>query len=190
MGREVMSCCYLLETKPSDTELQGLMTDVGANFNRIDFPQFLTMMANRQSPEERAKFFADYAPKTKIGWDQLSEGQLFDFKKAWEALDLKTDDGVATASGLREVMSCAYLLEKKPSDAELQALMTDVGANFNRIDFPQFLTMMANRQSPEKRAKFFSEYAPKTKIGWDQLTEGQLFDFKKAWEALDLKTDD
>ena len=220
--RNVMSCCYLLETKPSDNELQGLMTDVGANFNRIDFPQFLTMMANRQSPEKRAKFFSEYAPKTKIGWDQLTEGQLFDFKKAWEALDLKTDDGVATASGLREVMSCCYLLETKPSDTELQGLMTDVGANFNRIDFPQFLTMMANRQSPEERINAHetkididadlninpvnpskteiqesrpgtsdtTKNTPKTKIGWDKLTEGQLFDFKKAWEAHDLHTDD
>ncbi|PKC60368.1 calmodulin [Rhizophagus irregularis] len=72
--------------------------------------------------------------------DQLSEEQIAEFKEAFSLFD-KDNDGTITTKELGTVMRS---LGQNPTEAELQDMINEVDADGNgTIDFPEFLTMMA-----------------------------------------------
>ncbi|KAI9512012.1 calmodulin B [Russula earlei] len=74
--------------------------------------------------------------------DQLSEGQISEFKEAFSLFD-RDGDGTITTFELGTVMRS---LGQNPTEAELQDMINEVDADGNgTIDFPEFLTMMARK---------------------------------------------
>merc|ERR1712100_729404 len=74
--------------------------------------------------------------------DQLTEGQIAEFKEAFSLFD-KDGDGTITTKELGTVMRS---LGQNPTEAELQDMVNEVDADGNgTIDFPEFLTLMARK---------------------------------------------
>ena len=74
--------------------------------------------------------------------DQLTEEQIAEFKEAFSLFD-KDGDGTITSKDLGTVMRS---LGENPTEAELQDMISEVGADGNStIEFPAFLTLMARR---------------------------------------------
>ena len=72
--------------------------------------------------------------------DQLTEGQIAEYKEAFDFFD-KDGDGTITAKELGAVMR---LLGYNPSDADLADVISDVDLDRNgTIEFGEFLAMMA-----------------------------------------------
>ncbi|KAG0263677.1 hypothetical protein DFQ27_001634 [Actinomortierella ambigua] len=74
--------------------------------------------------------------------DQLTQEQLAEFKEAFALFD-RDGDGTITTRELGTVMRS---LGQNPSESDLQDMVNDVDADGNgKIDFPEFLTMMARK---------------------------------------------
>ncbi|KAJ9070105.1 hypothetical protein DSO57_1011720 [Entomophthora muscae] len=72
--------------------------------------------------------------------DGLTEDQVAEFKEAFSLFD-RDGDGSITVKELGTVMRS---LGQNPTEAELQALITDIDTDGNgMIDFAEFLTLMA-----------------------------------------------
>ncbi|XP_054844189.1 uncharacterized protein LOC129335564 [Eublepharis macularius] len=73
---------------------------------------------------------------------QLTEEQLAEFKEAFSLFD-KDGDGAITTKELGTVMRS---LGHNPTEAELQAMISDIDANRSgTVDFAEFLSLMAKR---------------------------------------------
>jgi hypothetical protein len=97
----------------------------------------------RQWADELTELVKKHAnPKTSNMADQLTEGQIAEFKEAFSLFD-KDDDGTITTKELGTVMRS---LGQNPGEAELQDMINEVDTDGNgTIDFPEFLTMMARQ---------------------------------------------
>ncbi|XP_065408466.1 calmodulin-like protein 3 isoform X2 [Chrysemys picta bellii] len=74
--------------------------------------------------------------------DQLTEGQIAEFKEAFSLFD-KDGDGSITTSELGTVMRS---LGQNPTEAELQDMIGELDADGSgTVDFPEFLSMMARK---------------------------------------------
>ncbi|XP_044836073.1 calmodulin-like protein 5 [Mauremys mutica] len=74
--------------------------------------------------------------------DQLTEGQIAEFKEAFSLFD-KDGDGTITTSELGTVMRS---LGQNPTEAELQDMIGELDADGSgTVDFPEFLSMMARK---------------------------------------------
>nr|XP_048706118.1 calmodulin-like protein 3 [Caretta caretta] len=74
--------------------------------------------------------------------DQLTEGQIAEFKEAFSLFD-KDGDGSITTSELGTVMRS---LGQNPTEAELQDMISELDADGSgTVDFPEFLSMMARK---------------------------------------------
>lgn len=79
--------------------------------------------------------------------DQLTEQQSASIKEAFSLFD-KDGDGYITTSDLGTVMRS---LGQNPTQAEVQDMISDVNAagRSGKIDFPEFLTLMARKLKDE-----------------------------------------
>ncbi|OMH80684.1 Calmodulin [Zancudomyces culisetae] len=74
--------------------------------------------------------------------ESLTEEQIAEFKEAFQLFD-KDSDGSITTAELGVVMRS---LNQSPTEAELQDMINEIDADGNgRIDFPEFLTLMARK---------------------------------------------
>ncbi|XP_038270122.1 calmodulin-like protein 3 [Dermochelys coriacea] len=74
--------------------------------------------------------------------DQLTEGQIAEFKEAFALFD-KDGDGSITTSELGTIMRS---LGQNPTEAELQDMIGELDADGSgTVDFPEFLSMMARK---------------------------------------------
>ena len=74
--------------------------------------------------------------------EHLTEDKIAEFKEAFEIFD-KNKDGFITIKELAEIMKN---LGQNPTEAELTDMINEVDADGNgKIDFPEFLTMMARK---------------------------------------------
>ncbi|XP_012440358.1 calmodulin [Gossypium raimondii] len=74
--------------------------------------------------------------------DQLTDEQIAEFKEAFSLFD-KDGDGCITTKELGTVMRS---LGQNPTEAELQGMINEVGADQNgTIDFPEFLNLIARK---------------------------------------------
>uniref|UniRef100_A0A674IHD9 EF-hand domain-containing protein n=1 Tax=Terrapene triunguis TaxID=2587831 RepID=A0A674IHD9_9SAUR len=74
--------------------------------------------------------------------DQLTEGQIAEFKEAFSLFD-KDGDGSITTSELGTVMRS---LGQNPTEAELQDMIGELDDDGSgTVDFPEFLSMMARK---------------------------------------------
>lgn len=79
--------------------------------------------------------------------DQLTEKQSASIKEAFSLFD-KDGDGFITTTDLGTVMRS---LGQNPTQAEIQDMINDAssGRTGNKIDFPEFLTLMARKLKDE-----------------------------------------
>ncbi|XP_063428902.1 calmodulin-like [Mytilus trossulus] len=109
-----------LGKNPTEAELQDMVNEVDADGNgTIDFPDFLTMMAQKIT-------------------DTDSEEE---FREAFRVFD-KEDNGSISAAELRHVMTN---LSGKLSDAEIDDIISDADVDGSgQVKYEEFVKMMKN----------------------------------------------
>mmetsp|Transcript_70238 Transcript_70238/g.81883 ORF Transcript_70238/g.81883 Transcript_70238/m.81883 type:complete len:149 (+) Transcript_70238:19-465(+) len=110
----------LLGENPSEAELQ----DISINFEggTIDFPEFLSLMANRVN--------------------ETCDDAIEEIIVEWKALD-KAGTGFITAIELRKILSN---LKDKPCDEEIDEIMGEVNIDGDgRVNYEEFIRKMMTK---------------------------------------------
>jgi len=115
---------------------------------------------------------------------RLTEGQIAEFKEAFSLFN-KAQDGFITQKELGLAMRS---LGHNPTEAELGDMINEVDLDGNGvIDFPEFLLMMARKNSPDQEAEIKDAFKVFNKSGSGRLTKDEL---KTALTALGEKLTD
>jgi len=88
--------------------------------------------------------------------DQLTEGQIAEFKFAFSLFDKNGDGTIATT----ELGTVIFSLGQNPTETELQKMKNDVDADGKGIiDFSKFLSLMARKVKDIEFDELFDEIA-------------------------------
>jgi len=119
--KELGTVMRSLGQNPSESELQDMINEVGADSNgTIDFPEFLTMMARKMK-------------------DTDSEEEI---REAFKVFD-RDNNGYISAAELRHVMTS---IGEKLTDVEVDEMIREADQDGDgRIDYNEFVQLMMQK---------------------------------------------